>query len=49
MPEINRFFGIVIQMYFNDHSPPHFHVRYSRDRAVVVIETLSVLRGGLPP
>ena len=28
MPEISRFLGIVITMYFNDHNPPHFHVRY---------------------
>jgi hypothetical protein len=27
MPEICRFLGIVITMYFNDHAPPHFHVR----------------------
>ena len=27
MPEISRFFGIIIQMYYNDHEPPHFHVR----------------------
>jgi hypothetical protein len=28
MPEISRFFGMVILMYYNDHPPPHFHVRY---------------------
>jgi hypothetical protein len=28
MPEISRFFGIVIQMYFDDHNPPHFHAEY---------------------
>jgi hypothetical protein len=28
MPEISRFFGIVIRMYFDDHDPPHFHARY---------------------
>ncbi len=32
MPEISRFFGIVIQMYFDDHQPPHFHARYGRYR-----------------
>ena len=25
MPEISRFYGIVIRMYFDDHVPPHFH------------------------
>ncbi|MBI1870563.1 MAG: DUF4160 domain-containing protein [Chlamydiae bacterium] len=29
MPEISRFLGMVICMYFNDHSPPHFHVQYN--------------------
>ncbi len=29
MPEISRFLGIVICMYFNDHNPPHFHVEYN--------------------
>ncbi len=28
MPEISRFFGIVVAMYYNDHEPPHFYVRY---------------------
>jgi len=49
MPEISRFFGIVIQMYYGDHDPPHFHVRYSGQKALIAIETLEVLRGQLPP
>ena len=49
MPEISRFFGMVVQMYYADHEPPHFHVRYAEHRALISIETLSVLRGGLPP
>ena len=48
MPEISRFFGIVIQMYEADHPPPHFHVRYAGSEAVVDIPTLSVMRGTLP-
>jgi len=28
MPEISRFYGIVIRMYFGDHNPPHFHAAY---------------------
>jgi hypothetical protein len=48
MPEISRFLGIVIRMYFNDHSPPHFHVEYNEFEASVVIETLGILEGRLP-
>ena len=48
MPEISRFFGIVITMYFNDHEPPHFHVTYGHYRAVVTLEPLEVTRGLLP-
>jgi len=48
MPEISRFLGIVISMYFNEHNPPHFHVRYNEFRATVEIESLNVLRGNLP-
>jgi hypothetical protein len=33
MPEISRFYGIVIRMYHNDHAPPHFHAYYSGDMA----------------
>ena len=49
MPEISRFFGIVIQMYYGDHEPPHFHVRYADQRALIAIESLAVLRGRLSP
>lgn len=48
MPEICRFYGIVIQMYFNDHAPPHFHARYGNDRAVICIDPPAVLNGRLP-
>ena len=48
MPEICRFYGIVIQMYFNDHAPAHFHARYGSDQVVVAIDPLAVLRGRLP-
>jgi hypothetical protein len=33
MPELSRFLGIVILMYFRDHNPPHFHVEYNEHRA----------------
>ncbi|MCL0061309.1 DUF4160 domain-containing protein [Thermodesulfovibrionales bacterium] len=25
MPEISRFFGIIIRMFYDEHNPPHFH------------------------
>lgn len=49
MPEISRFFGIIVSMYFNDHPPPHFHARYAEHKALIGIETLAVLQGSLPP
>ncbi|NCP16258.1 DUF4160 domain-containing protein, partial [bacterium] len=49
MPEISRFFGIIITMYYSDHQPPHFHARYSGQKAQVTIEPVSILRGDLPP
>jgi len=49
MPEISRFFGIVIAMFYNDHAPPHFHVRYGEQKAIIEIETLVVLEGRLSP
>ena len=49
MPEISRFFGIIIAMYYNEHNPPHFHVRYGDHKAEIEIQTLSVLAGKLPP
>ena len=44
MPEISRFYGIVIAMFYEDHSPPHFHVRYGEQKAIIAIETLTVLQ-----
>jgi Domain of unknown function (DUF4160) len=47
VPELCRFFGIIITMYYNDHPPPHFHVRYGQQKAIIAIESLSVLEGKL--
>lgn len=47
MPEISRFFGIVVAMYYNDHEPPHFHVRYSGQKARFAIEDVRMLDGNL--
>jgi len=49
MPEISRFLGISILMYFEDHNPPHFHVRYNEFEWVMNIQTLACIRGKLPP
>lgn len=49
MPEISRFFGIVIRMFYDDHSPPHFHARYGGHQAVIGVPDLVVLKGSLPP
>ncbi|MEX2300304.1 MAG: DUF4160 domain-containing protein [Bryobacterales bacterium] len=49
MPELSRFYGIVIKMYFDDHGPAHFHAEYAEDQAVIGIETVAVLAGRLPP
>jgi hypothetical protein len=48
MPEICRFLGIIITMYFDEHNPPHFHVKYNDYQAVVEIKTLNLLAGKLP-
>ena len=49
MPEISRFFGIVIAMYYDDHNPPHFHARYGEHKVAVMIKDFVVLEGSLPP
>lgn len=49
MPEICRFFGLVIALFYDDHAPPHFHVRYGAQKATIDIEKLIVLDGRLSP
>jgi hypothetical protein len=49
VPELSRFFGIVIAMHYNDHVPPHFHARYGSERATICIRDMTVLEGSLPP
>lgn len=48
MPEISKFYGISIYIYYNDHNPPHFHAIYGEHEAIIEIENLSVLAGKLP-
>ena len=45
MPEISRFLGIVIYMYFNEHNPPHFHAEYNEYKASISIKTLGLMEG----
>jgi hypothetical protein len=49
VPRISSFFGIVIEMYFKDHPPPHFHALYGDEKAKIEIATGEVLRGSLSP
>jgi len=48
MPEISRFLGIVIYMYFNEHNRPHFHAEYNEFKASISIENLGLIEGRLP-
>ena len=48
MPRISEFYGIIIEMYWSDHNPPHFHAKYGEYRTEIEIRNLGVLRGKLP-
>ena len=51
MPEIARFFGIVIRMYaepMSSHHRPHFHAQYQERHAVVAMDTVELIGGSLP-
>jgi hypothetical protein len=48
MPELSRFFGIVVRMFYSDDEPAHFHAIYGEYEALIEVETLSVFRGSLP-
>jgi len=48
MPEVSRFYGIVIKVFYDDHNPPHFHAEYGEHEVLVNIKTLAILSGGLP-
>ena len=49
MPEVTRFYGIVIKLFFGDHPPPHFHAVYGEYNALFNIETLEMIEGDLHP
>lgn len=48
MPEISRFYGIVIKLFFGDHPPPHFHAVYGENVGLFNIDTLEMIEGDLP-
>ncbi len=53
MPEISRFYGIIIRMFYKDraanrHNPPHFYVIYQDNEDLIDIRTLEILEGRLP-
>ena len=48
MPEISLFYGIRITMYYNDHTPPHFHAEYAGRKVLVDVQSGCILRGALP-
>lgn len=49
MPEISRFYGIIIYIFYREHQPPHFHAVYGDEEALIAIDTLAVLAGHLSP
>jgi len=49
MPEISRFYGIVIKMFFDDHNPPHLHALYGEYEVLININSFAVFAGNLPP
>lgn len=49
MPQISKFFGIIISMFYDEHNPPHFHATYGEYNAEIGIKEINVLIGKLPP
>jgi len=48
MPEVCRFYGIIIRFYYREHPPTHFHAIYGEHEALIEIETGDVYQGWLP-
>jgi len=48
MPTISTFYGILIQIFWHEHGPPHFHALYAEHEALIDIRTLEVMQGRLP-
>ncbi len=49
MPEICRFYGIIIAMFYDEHNPPHFHAMYGKYKVAIKLDDLAVLSGKFPP
>jgi hypothetical protein len=49
MPVVSSFYGILIKMYFGDHTPPHFHAEYAEFKAQISILDFAIINGYLPP
>lgn len=47
MPELSRFYGIVVRMFFKDHNPPHIHIEYQDYEAVIYIDS-GLVKGEMP-
>ena len=48
MPELSRFYGIIIAMYYDEHNPPHFHAKYNEHKVAIKIDDLAIIEGSLP-
>ena len=48
MPEISRFYGILIKMFFDEHNPPHFHAIYGEYNGMFELNPLQMTEGDLP-
>lgn len=48
MPTISIFYGIIIQMFWRDHAPPHFHAAYGEFEVLIDIQTLKIIEGTMP-
>lgn len=49
MPTVSAFRGVKVQLFWDEHPPPHFHVLHAEDDCSLVIDTLDVMEGELPP
>ena len=49
MPEVSRFYGIIIAVFFNEHNPPHFDARYGNNKIAIEINSLKILEGNFQP
>ncbi|MBI4456684.1 MAG: DUF4160 domain-containing protein [Acidobacteria bacterium] len=51
MPEISRFFGVIVRMFaepLGQHHRPHFHAYYQDDVAIIAIDPIELIGGNLP-